>query len=89
MWVCWCTCLCAGKTTLIIYGLFEAWLVAHLEGKGYRAVFVTASPILKEQVQGAFSRYQVCVLHSTGNAVLASRLAEAFTAANCCTFKWC
>lgn len=86
LWVCWCTCLCAGKTTVIIHGMFDGYLVARVNGTVYRAVFVTASPTLKEQVQGAFSKYQVRALDSIGAVVFIgfpTRLAAGATAAEC------
>jgi hypothetical protein len=53
--------------------MFAEYLAAREEGKVYHGVFVTASPTLKEQVQAAFTKYQVCALYSIGTALLVSR----------------
>lgn len=51
----------AGKTTCIVYGMYEEYMAARSKSRlePYRGVFVTASPTLKEQVQAAFSKLQV------------------------------
>jgi hypothetical protein len=58
--VCCCS-VCAGKTTCIVHGMFDQYKAARMNPRAepYRGVFVTASPTLKEQVQAAFSKYQV------------------------------
>lgn len=50
------------KTTVIVAFMFAGYKVAREQGKPYRAVFVTASPTLKQQVADAFSKFQVRML---------------------------
>lgn len=65
-----------GKTTCIVHGMFDQYKAARMNPRAerYRGVFVTASPTLKEQVQAAFSKYQMAVLSPSEQAqVIAAR----------------